>query len=671
MNRFTKAVAAMMLTIAVVVAAGCKKPDGPNNPNNGGNNEGGGNGGENPTPTVPTEEGMYLGIIGFNEQLYQKDISLLNSATKQSFTSFIGGLNTADGTALYYADYTGLKKLQAYPEPPALKQVALVTFTDGLDNLSTSNDVMNPEGYNSTSNYRAALHNMIMSEKVYGHYVSAYTIGLKGTDVLNNLSEFRTNLNMLASSPNNVFEADNMSVALEQFEFIANTLYSQTTTVNLKLKLPGGLDDGLVIRFTFDNTSNGDNSNKYIQATYKRTANNGRCLENISYHGFKQGASSITSVSQTETGTFHWFEFENLNLPNDNPISQNEISYLQLWKRQGSVWQKDSEFTPDSSSEITENKSSALIMLVLDCTTSLGADFNEMKNAAVRFVETLVTSSGNGSGNGGGNGGGATVPEGIINGKFSVSAGQKVYFSKGNLQYQASTSKWRFAEHQFDCIGNANSSIDQYNNNWIDLFGWSTSDFAHGATCYQPYSTSQNYNDYLAYGSTSANLNDQTGLADWGVNAISNGGNQTRTWRTLTKDEWVYLLQSRNTSSGLRYAKAQVSGKNGLILFPDDWSNSTYVMINANSSSASYSDNVFSSSIWSALEASGAVFLPAAGSRAGTTVSGVDVSGYYWSSSYYNDQYACLLGFNNTSLSSYQNDFRYYGQSVRVVCNAE
>ena len=481
MNRFTKVLAAIMLILAVVVAAGCKKPDDPTNPNNGGNNEGGGNGGDNPTPTVPTEEGMYLGIIGFNEQLYQKDISLLNSSTKQSFTSFIGGLNTADGTALYYADYTGLKKLQAYPEPPALKQVALVTFTDGLDNLSTSNDVMNPEGYNSTSNYRAALHNMIMSEQVYGHYVSAYTIGLKGTDVLNNLAEFRTNLNMLASSPNNVFEADNMSVALEQFEFIANTLYSQTTTVNLKLKLPGGLDDGLVIRFTFDNTSNGDNSNKYIQATYKRTANNGRCLENISYHGFKQGATSITSVSQTETGTFHWFEFENLNLPNDNPISQNEISYLQLWKQQGSVWQKDSEFTPDSSSEITENKSSALIMLVLDCTTSLGTDFNEMKNAAVRFVETLVTSSGNGSGNGGGNGGGATVPEGIINGKFSVSAGQKVYFSKGNLQYQASTSKWRFAEHQFDCIGDDNSNIEQYNSGWIDLFGWGTSDFAHGA----------------------------------------------------------------------------------------------------------------------------------------------------------------------------------------------
>ena len=166
MNRFTKVLAAIMLILAVVVAAGCKKPDDPTNPNNGGNNEGGGNGGDNPTPTVPTEEGMYLGIIGFNEQLYQKDISLLNSSTKQDFISFINNLQQEDLTALYYADYTGLKKLQSYPEPPKLSQVALVTFTDGLDNISTSNNVMDPEGYGSVANYRAGLYNLIMGEQV-------------------------------------------------------------------------------------------------------------------------------------------------------------------------------------------------------------------------------------------------------------------------------------------------------------------------------------------------------------------------------------------------------------------------------------------------------------------------------------------------------------------------
>lgn len=674
MNRFTKVLAAIMLILAVVVAAGCKKPDDPTNPNNGGNNEGGGNGGDNPTPTVPTEEGMYLGIIGFNEQLYQKDISLLNSSTKQDFISFINNLQQEDLTALYYADYTGLKKLQSYPEPPKLSQVALVTFTDGLDNISTSNNVMDPEGYGSVANYRAGLYNLIMGEQVYGKDISAYSIGLKGEDVQNNLAEFTTNINMLASSPQNVFDVDDMDEALESFEYIANTLYTKNTMVNLKLKVPGGIDDGTIIRFTFDNVPTNthvENSTKYIQATYNKTANNGRSLTDISYHGFEERASSMTPVSQSDLGTYHWFEFEDLKLSNVNntptPISQNEISQLQLWKKQGTTWQKDLEFKPDSSSEVIETRSSALIMLVLDCTTSLGDDFKAMQDCAVRFVETLVSSSGNGNNGGGGNGGGNTPPNGIINGKFSVSASQKVYFSKGNLQYQPSTNTWQFANHQYEYIGNDNNNIDQYYNGWIDLFGWGTSGFMH-QTCYQPYSTSQFYNDYQAYGASNSNLYDQTGLADWGVNAISNGGNQTRVWRTLTKDEWAYLLQNRSTSSGIHYAKAKVKGKNGILLLPDDWNGATTIN-NADDENAPY--NEISSTDWSILQSEGAVFLPAAGSRDGTSVSGADASGYYWSSSCYNEYFASLLSFNNSSLSPYQNDYKYYGQSVRLVCEVK
>lgn len=43
------------------------------------------------------------------------------------------------------------------------------------------------------------------------------------------------------------------------------------------------------------------------------------------------------------------------------------------------------------------------------------------------------------------------VPVGAICGTFTINAnGDQVYFSKGNLQYQASTNIWRFAENQFD-----------------------------------------------------------------------------------------------------------------------------------------------------------------------------------------------------------------------------
>lgn len=172
-------------------------------------------------------------------------------------------------------------------------------------------------------------------------------------------------------------------------------------------------------------------------------------------------------------------------------------------------------------------------------------------------------------------GGGSGVPEGAIDGLFSVSPTQKVYFSQGNLQYQASTNIWRFAENQWDYVGTqfpddngySGGTVDGSDNNdissdydgWIDLFGWGTSGYNHGAVCYQPYSYSSSADDnYYAYGDTIYNLYDQTGQADWGYNSISNGGNQENQWRTLTIDEWDYLLNTRNTSSGLLLAKAIV-----------------------------------------------------------------------------------------------------------------
>ena len=81
-------------------------------------------------------------------------------------------------------------------------------------------------------------------------------------------------------------------------------------------------------------------------------------------------------------------------------------------------------------------------------------------------------------------------------GPFSVSANKKVMFSPGNLQFNAmkgthqcadGTSQkgtWRFAEHQWDYVGDAengtvyengtkcsNTQINATYNGWIDLFG--------------------------------------------------------------------------------------------------------------------------------------------------------------------------------------------------------
>ncbi len=271
-----------------------------------------------------------------------------------------------------------------------------------------------------------------------------------------------------------------------------------------------------------------------------------------------------------------------------------------------------------------------------------------------------------------------TTPTGAISGKFTINnSGDRVYFSQGNLQYQASTNTWRFAENQWDFVGTQNppygepvgtvpgsdnANISQDYDGWIDLFGWGTSGYNHGAVCYQPWSTSTNYSDYYAYGNWEYNLYDQNGQADWGYNAISNGGNTECQWRTLTRNEWYYLFNSRYTISGIRYVRRSVNGIYGVILLPDDWDASIFDFYNSN--------NITVADWTNTLEANGAVFLPAAGLRNGTSVNDVDC-GLYWSSSYYNSSNAYFVIFEGSYLDSSSIYYRYIGSSVRLVYSVE
>ena len=246
-----------------------------------------------------------------------------------------------------------------------------------------------------------------------------------------------------------------------------------------------------------------------------------------------------------------------------------------------------------------------------------------------------------------------SIPEGTINGLFTINEnGDQVYFSQGNLQYRASTNTWKFAEHQWDCVGEANVNISPTYDGWIDLFGWGTSGYNHGAICYQPWSTSTNNEDYFAYGLWNANLYEETGQADWGYNQISNGGNTTNQWRTLTLDEWHYVVFRRLS------AKAKVNDVCGLILLPDYWDEEIFYLNDLNQYGAPYSSNTISISDWSILEANGAVFLPA------------DFGNYYWSSQIMESNSAKVLWLNALHQGTYYSNFRSSRLKVRLVQDA-
>ena len=86
-----------------------------------------------PQDNTPVQEGLYLGLVGFNSDLYPMPLGLLNQTTKHNFEDFVDGLSMQNGTILYHAVNTGLNSLTSAKVPDNLINVSVVTFTDGLD----------------------------------------------------------------------------------------------------------------------------------------------------------------------------------------------------------------------------------------------------------------------------------------------------------------------------------------------------------------------------------------------------------------------------------------------------------------------------------------------------------------------------------------------------------
>ena len=258
-------------------------------------------------------------------------------------------------------------------------------------------------------------------------------------------------------------------------------------------------------------------------------------------------------------------------------------------------------------------------------------------------------------------------PSAVI-GVFSVSADKQVTFSKGNLQYTQSTNIWSFASAQWEMIGTDNVTGGSVSSDptdgdskkgtaladKVDLFGWSTSATNFGV------STSPDYNDYSG------------SFVDWGTNKI--GNDAPNTWRTLTYNEWSYVVFNRPNASSLR-GVAQVNGVNGLIFLPDNWTCPAGVTFKSGFHSnygvdyyAAY--QTFTADQWSELASTGAVFLPAAGYRYGSNVSYVQYSGTYWSAPEVDsdDAYGLTFFSDGASMTKYN---RCLGLSVRLVKDIE
>lgn len=331
--------------------------------------------------------GLYLGVMGFNNALYpyqynSSNFRLLTSSSESSFQSHISGLETDIGTALYYAVDKAVSNLENSRFPADLSKVAIVTFTDGLDVGS----VEYGDEYESVS----AVSQHLKSARVDGKAIDAYAIGLKGNDVTN-VSRFKENLTALSSSASNAMEVADMDEVNAKFQEIANSLYNETKTLSISIVSPG-LTNGQKFRFTFDgNLDEATSSTCYIEGVWDRKNN---VLSSVSYQGLKCSNGSSVSLTKEES-IFYSFTLKDVVFSDDRVFAKSKI---QMWLQEGGIWSKNSEFNPNSSSDPVVEQKSAVIMLVLDCSSSLGTQgLQQVQTAAKNFISTLYSSVGSSS----------------------------------------------------------------------------------------------------------------------------------------------------------------------------------------------------------------------------------------------------------------------------------
>lgn len=263
-------------------------------------------------------------------------------------------------------------------------------------------------------------------------------------------------------------------------------------------------------------------------------------------------------------------------------------------------------------------------------------------------------------------------------GIYSVSDDMKVNFAKGNLIYHVGSSGsdgtgyyWTYHTQQYTCDG--------YNITMSHGNPASGSHSEYAKMCLQ-----MNNGTVVAYPDNNGQYNNAS-FYDWG-NFINNQTPEDQTddrWFTLSLQQWSYLLYTRNVSYA-RFAKVQVNGANGLLLFPDEflWPDDAIAQpANLNNATSSYTaaGHNYTVAEFETLEEAGCVFLKANGYFAHNNSTADDVldadAGCYWTSDFDNsEQTTSYLYFNNTYIapnSTAPQHHQGYAHNIRLARQAD
>lgn len=413
-------------------------------------------------PSSASKE-LYIGVVAFNQGV--RELALTKDLRKAK--SFINDQkNDKDFTSFAYAVSKGNMQFDA-AELPTFDNIFMLNFSDGTDNYS--NMKWGEEG-------RVVAPNVVYDEarkdllKRVG--LNSYAIGF-GNDV-----GFGSEMKKVVTGSGRYYNAKSSSDLSSTFNEIAKAMLA--TAKNVVIKTNPGYYTGYYKYFRLSFKAE-DGSKDVIYAQMEGTPDEGYTLSISKIeNGYAHFDAPAKGVVNVETGKVH-IPLNNLKfVKSDKELQFNfsiEVSF------DGEMYYTDVE----EASTAEQVSKHIAVVLVLDCSTSMGDAFAPMKEAAVDFIEAMEQTS---TGEGG-------LGYGLENGYEYVDLGLSVkwatcnvgangpeeygdYFAWGEVEpkdeYNWGTYKW--------CNGNYNTyTLTKYcTNNYYDTYdGKSTLELADDA----------------------------------------------------------------------------------------------------------------------------------------------------------------------------------------------
>ena len=596
------------------------------------------------------EDPIYIGVIGFHQIVNQFAIS--NDLEKAK--SFIRSQNNdKDFTAFAYSVSKGNIMFDA-PDLPEFDKIFMLNFSDGTDNYSNMKWGEEGRMVPSPAVYDTAKFDISKRENL-----NSYALGF-GDD-----QGFKVQMQKLVMGSGDYYNAQSSSDLQGTFNEIAESIIASAKNVLLKTN-PGYFTEeyGKYFRLRFD--ANGIKDS--IDTKMIGNPTDGFTLKIIKgYNNYANFDNPVQGVVNEESGKVE-LPLNNLKFIVDGEELQFDFDIL--FSLDNELWYEDVE----EASKAESISKRIAVVLVLDCSTSMGEAFEPMKEAAIDFIETLENMDPN-------------AEIGTIRIKFDANGGEgtmpSVTFEQNTYQYipnntfTHSTLVFKGWNTKADGSGDsytngqyfyANQNMTLYaqweeskgtgtanGHEWVDLglpsgTKWATTNV--GA------SSPEGYGNYYAWGETTTKS-----TYNWSNYKWCNGSSSSMTkYCTSSSYGTVDNKTTLDLSDDAAYVNWGSSWRMPTKAEQDELRNTNYTTWTWTTQNGVKGYKVTSKTNGNS------VFLPAAGCRVDSSLINAGSNGNYWSSSlntsYSSDAYLLYFNSSNVDWNYY---YRNYGRSVRAV----